>query len=134
MLKLKTLISKIRFVQARIALPVSALPWLSRKSISIPRERQSLATQRDKLTAIVLGPTLDSRRADALQANAAAEVEKAVFALDSLLEEIRIAGTVTPKLAALCGSTVALPATPPTAAGDIEPAQANRPSPLWEAA
>ena len=133
MFELKTLISRICIPHVGIALPAAVLPWLSRSSIKIPAERQSVATQLDKLAAIVLGPALDCQRASALQAVATVEVEKAAFALDSLLDEIRLIGTITPKLTACCAAAVAPPAEPLAAARDIEP-MVTRQAPLQEAA
>ena len=88
MSKFNQLFSRFQFARARAVLP-SVIPWLSSAAIKVPKERLSLAAQFDKLSVSVLGTGPDARRANELLSAAKAEIDKASFELDTLLDELR---------------------------------------------
>ena len=125
---------KFGLSRAKLVFPASILPWTAQKSIRIPRERQSLAMQLDKLSSIIMGPELDGRKAVALQNKAKAAIDTSLFALDTLLEEIGSTGTLTPKMMAWSQPAASPQAQLPAAEPRDQRAPAPRRANLQQAA
>ncbi len=117
MIDIKTAISKFFELRKHSILPAAMMPW--RSTISIPRERMTLAVQFEKLVAINDRATPDSTRLAKMQVEAVASLETASFAFDRVLEDLAALNLTMPSLAAyICPIAPSLSvqvATPPAA-------------------
>ena len=128
MFVMKAALQKFLSSHNRSILPV-VLPWFGGNSISIPRERLTLLAQLGKLSSIAGRDTPDSRKLAGMYASAEASFAAAALLYDTVIEDIRAAGMVTPKLTAHC-ELAAIPAP----AAHIKPPAEPRHLPLKEAA
>lgn len=72
------------------------MPW--RSTISVPRERLTLAAQFEKLAAVSQRAAPNGDRLAKMQAEAMTTLETATFAFDRVLEELASLDLATPNL------------------------------------